>query len=108
MVITIQDYALLSEQDKKKVKRNELQQVIDNQLALMNNEPNKFGMLLLAPSMFDKKFEQLSAEVREAYNKLHLENNSLRKAIMEQQKIWNVYIPIWFVIISLSRVYRIP
>ena len=53
---------MLSEADKQKVKKNDLQQVIENQLAFMNNDPNEIRNVITNTinAAIDNKFEQLS------------------------------------------------
>ena len=86
--MTLEGYAELSENERKRVKKEELHTLIDTQLALMKNDPNQIRNVITEAinKALDKKFEQFSSEVREDYTRLQGENNTLRKAIMEQQK----------------------
>ena len=87
MVLTIEDYGKLTNDEKRRVKKEELEKLIKSQLDLMENDPNEIRNVITNTinSALDKKFEQFSRDMKEDYKKLQNENNTLRKAIIEQQ-----------------------
>ena len=94
MVLTIEEYAVLSSDEKRRVKKEELERLIKSQLDLMENDPNEIRNVITSTinTAIDKKFDQFARDIREDYNKLETENSILRKAIIEQQKfLENLY-----------------
>ena len=85
---SLQDYRALSVSDRNKINKADLKKLIDSHLALIENDPNEISNVIhnTINAAIDKKFEQLHKEIRLDYDKLERENNTLRNAILEQQK----------------------
>ena len=87
-MVTFEEYAKLSAAQQKAIKRDELNKLIDNQLALMNNDPNAIRNVITNTinAAIDKKFEQLAIELKQENDVLKTDNQVMRKVLMEQQK----------------------
>ena len=72
MVITLDDYAKLTKDDKRRVKKEELEKLIESQLALMANDPNEVRTVITNAinTAIDKKFEQFSRDMTDDFKKL--------------------------------------
>ena len=88
MVLTIEEFGEKTVDQKRRVNRAELEKLIQSQLDLMANDPTEIRNIITNTinSAIDKTFEQFSTEMKQGYQKLKVENDTLRKAITEQQK----------------------
>ena len=87
-MLTLDEYEKLTPAQQKKVHKEELQNLIDTQSALLNNDPNEIRNVITNTinSALDKKFEQLAKEISTENKRISDENIVLRKAVIEQQK----------------------
>ena len=78
----------MSKDDKRRVNKVELEKLIESHLALMANDPNELRNVITNTInlAIDKKFEQFSRDTFEDFEKLKNGNNTIRKAVCEQQK----------------------
>ena len=86
-MLSLEDYGLLTTAIKEKVHTDQLEKLIEDQLALLNNDPNVIRNVITTTinQAIDKKFEQLSKEPSEDTKRLFEENAVMRKVIVEQQ-----------------------
>ena len=84
IMLTIEDYGKLNKTQRNNVKKAELEQLIDSQVALINNDPNELRNAI--NQAMDKKFEQFTRDFNTETKSLSDENIVLRKVILEQQK----------------------
>ena len=87
-MLTLERYGRLTPREKRNVLKKDLEKLIDDQLALLNNDPNEIRNVITNAinEAIDKKFEQISNELSEESKRISEENVILRKVITEQQK----------------------
>ena len=87
-MLTIEDYGKLNKTPRNNVKKAELEQLIDSQVALINNDPNELRNVITNAinQAMDKKFEQFTRDFNTETKRLSDENIVLRKVILQQQK----------------------
>ena len=88
MVITLDQYAKMNKSQQTKLEKEEIQQLLDTQLALTNNDPQEIRNVITNSinQAIDKKFEQITRDVNTETQRLLDENILIRKVITEQQK----------------------
>ena len=88
MPLTLEEYANKSLNERQKLNKNALKELVDSQLALMQNDPNEISRLITTTinAAIDVKFDLIAAELKADNKKLDEDNKTLRKVITEQQK----------------------
>ena len=88
MPSTLEEYANLTPAQQKKLYKEDLQKIIDSQLALLNNDPEEIRNVITNAinTAIDKKLGQLTNDINTECKRISDENVVLRKAIVEQQK----------------------
>ena len=87
VIITLEEYAQMNKTQQAGVKRAELKEIIDAQLALLNNDPNEIRNVITTTinQAIDKKLDQYTRDFNTETKRLSDENIVLRKTILEQQ-----------------------
>ena len=88
LIYTLDEYAQLSETQKKKINKDELRNIVDNQLTIINNNPEDIRNIItnMINEAIDKKFKQLYVDLKAENKRISDDNITLLKAITEQQK----------------------